>query len=64
VWRALVPAAERLDSRALAAVLLGGDAGLRAGEVMALEQTDVSRANRLINVQRQVWRTVVDTHKA
>lgn len=53
---ALVAAAERLDPRILAAVLLGGDAGLRAGEVMALEQTDVSRANGLISVERQAWR--------
>jgi integrase len=62
-YAALVAAAQRLDARILAAVLLGGDAGLRAGEVMALEQTDVSRANRLITIERQVWRGVVDTPK-
>ena len=62
-YAALLAAAQRLDARILAAVLLGGDAGLRAGEVMALEQTDVSRANRLINIERQVWRGVVDTPK-
>lgn len=50
---ALVAVAERLDPRTLAAVLLGGDAGLRAGEVIGLELTDVSRANRLITVERQ-----------
>ncbi|HET6440641.1 MAG TPA: tyrosine-type recombinase/integrase, partial [Anaeromyxobacter sp.] len=58
-----VGAAERLDARILAAVLLGGDAGLRAGEVMALDQTDVNRANHLVNVERQVWRGVIDTPK-
>ncbi len=60
---ALVAAAERLDPRTLAAVLLGGDAGLRAGEVIGLELTDVSRANRLITVERQVWRGIVDSPK-
>jgi integrase len=60
---ALVDAAERLDPRTLAAVLLGGDAGLRAGEVIGLELTDVSRANRLITVERQVWRGIVDSPK-
>lgn len=62
-YATLVAAAGRLDARILAAVLLGGDAGLRAGEVIGLEQTDVSRANRLVNVERQVWRAVVDTPK-
>lgn len=62
-YAALVAAAQRLDARIVAAVLLGGDAGLRAGEVLALEQPDVSRANRLITIERQVWRGVVDTPK-
>jgi integrase len=62
-YAALLAAGERLDPRTVAAVLLGGDAGLRAGEVMALDQTDVSRGNKLIAVERQVWRTVVDTPK-
>jgi integrase len=62
-YLALVAAAEQLDPRTLAAVLLGGDAGLRAGEVIGLELTDVSRANRLITVERQVWRGVVDSPK-
>ncbi len=62
-YAALVAAAKRLDQRILAAVLLGGDAGLRAGEVVALDQTDVSRANGRITVERQAWRSVVDTPK-
>ncbi len=62
-FAALVAAAERHDPRTLAAVLLGGDAGLRAGEVIGLELPDVSRANKLITVERQVWRSVVDTPK-
>jgi integrase len=63
-YDALVAAAERLDRRILVAVLLGGDAGLRAGEVIALDQTDVSRANRICTVERQVWRGVVGTPKS
>jgi len=43
-YAALVVAAERLDPRTLVAVLLGGDAGLRAGEVVGLELADVSRS--------------------
>ncbi len=62
-YAALVSAAERHDPRTLAAVLLGGDAGLRAGEVIGLELTDVSRANKLVGVERQVWRGVVDSPK-
>jgi integrase len=63
-YDALVAAAERLDRRVLVAVLLGGDAGLRAGEAMGLDQTDVSRANRIITVEQQVWRGVVGTPKS
>jgi integrase len=44
-------------------VLLGGNAGLRAGEVVALELPDVSRANARITIERQAWRGVVDTPK-
>jgi integrase len=62
-YAALVAAATRLDRRILTAVLLGGDAGLRAGEVIGLELPDVSRANNRITVERQVWRGVADTPK-
>jgi integrase len=62
-YASLVAAAVRLDRRVLVAVLLGGDAGLRAGEVIGLELPDVSRANARITVERQVWRGVADTSK-
>jgi len=62
-YAALVAAAARLDGRILAAVLLGGDAGLRAGEILGLELSDVSRAHERITVERQVWRGVADTPK-
>ncbi len=60
----LLEAAGKLDPRILAAVLLGGDAGLRAGEVVGLEWPDVSRARGRIVVERQVWRGVVGTPKS
>ncbi|ACL67027.1 integrase family protein [Anaeromyxobacter dehalogenans 2CP-1] len=62
-YAVLVAAARRLDPRILAAVLLGGNAGLRAGEVVALELPDVRRANARITIERQAWRGVVDTPK-
>lgn len=62
-YAALVAAAARVDPRVVAAVRLGGEAGLRAGEVIGLELTDVSRANNRINVERQVWRGVADSPK-
>lgn len=37
----VVEAAKRIDTRAHLAVLLGGEAGLRAGEIMALERRDL-----------------------
>jgi integrase len=40
-YEALVEAAERCGLDVLIAVLLGGDAGLRMGEMIALEQSDL-----------------------
>lgn len=37
----VVEAAKRIDARAHLAVLLGGEAELRAGEIMALERRDL-----------------------
>ncbi len=51
----LIEAARGYDARAHLAVLLGGDAGLRAGEMLALEWTDVDLARREIHVQRSDW---------
>jgi integrase len=54
-YAALRTAAEKHDPRTLAAVLLGGDAGLRRGEIVGLEWPDVSRAHGAITLERQVW---------
>jgi integrase len=59
----LVAAGERLGSDAHVAVLLGGDAGLRSGEIRALEWTDIDFVTRQIRVERSVWRDHVTTTK-
>jgi integrase len=51
----LVEAAHALDPRVEAMVVLGGDAGLRRGEIMALEWTDLDSKRRQIHVQRSEW---------
>ena len=44
-------------------VLLGGDAGLRLGEIVALEWRDVDLAARRLTVQRSDWRGHVTVPK-
>jgi integrase len=51
----LVSAAEALDWRIHAMVLLGGDAGLRSGEILALEWTDLDFDRGTMHVQRSEW---------
>ena len=59
----LIDSAESVDERAHLAVLLGGDAGLRCGEIMALEWTDIDFAKRRIRVQRSEWKGRVTVPK-
>jgi integrase len=55
VYERIVEAARQIDPRIHAAVLLAGDGGLRRGEIIALEQTDVDfKASRMI-VRRNVF---------
>lgn len=51
-YEQLVDAARATDPNALVIVLLGGEAGLRCGEMMALEWRDVDLGKRQICVQR------------
>jgi integrase len=51
-YERLVESAQATDPRAYQVVLLGGEAGLRCGEMMALEWTDVDLAKRQLSVQR------------
>jgi integrase len=62
-YQRLVDAAAGLDSSTYVAVLLGGDAGLRAGEIRALEQPDIDRKAGKIVVARSEWRGEVGTTK-
>jgi integrase len=59
----LVEAARRLDSNGYLVVLLGGEAGLRCGEMMALEWRDVDFQKRQICVQRSEWKGHVTVPK-
>lgn len=58
----LVKAAQS-ESLALLLVLLGGEAGLRCGEMMALEWSDVDLAKRQMTVARSEWKGHVTTPK-
>jgi integrase len=52
------------DPRAYLIVLLGGEAGLRCGEMMALEWSDVDLGKRQLCVQRSEWKGHVTTPKS
>jgi integrase len=62
-YERLVEAADAMDPRAYLIVLLGGEAGLRCGEMMALQWTDVDLAKRQLCVQRSEWKGQVTTPK-
>ena len=51
----LVGAGGKLDPRIELFVLLGGDAGLRCGEIIALEQTDIDFKRGYLVVRRSEW---------
>jgi integrase len=61
-YERLVEAA-RPDTRAYLVVLLGGEAGLRCGELMALEWTDVDLGKRQLCVARSDWKGHVTAPK-
>jgi integrase len=59
----LVEAAKAVDAETHLVVLLGGDAGLRCGEMMALEWPDVDFARRQLRIQRSEWKGKVTAPK-
>jgi integrase len=61
-YERLVEAAKS-DPNAHLIVLLGGEAGLRCGEMMALEWRDVDLSQRQICVQRSEWKSHVTIPK-
>jgi len=62
-YERLVGAAERLDRRTYLIVLLGGEAGLRCGEMMALEWSDVDLEKRQLRIERSDWKGQVTSTK-
>ena len=62
-YERLVVAAEATDWRTLLIVLLGGEAGLRCGEMMALEWTDIDLPRRHLCVARSEWKGQVTMPK-
>lgn len=63
VFQRLVDGAAAYDERAGLTVLLGGDAGLRMGEMAALEWGDLDFKRGHLHVRRQEWRGVVGLPK-
>src|SRR5688572_17616870 len=59
----LVEAARLLDPRTHLIILLGGEAGLRCGEMIALEWSDVDLLKRQLTVSRSDWSGHVTTTK-
>ena len=62
-YERLVEAAKAREPNAYLIVLLGGEAGLRCGEIIALEWEDVDLGKRQLCVQRSEWRGHVTTPK-
>jgi len=54
-YKRLAEAAAKVDPRVHLLVLLGGSAGLRRGEIIALKWTDLDIKRRIIHVTRSIW---------
>jgi integrase len=63
-YEQLVAAAQALDPNAYLVALLGGDAGLRCGEIIGLEWRDVDLGKRQLCIQRSEWRGHVTLPKS
>jgi integrase len=64
VFETLVEAAGSTDRQACLVVLLGGEAGLRCGEMIALEWADVDLGKRQVCVRRSDWNGHVTAPKS
>ena len=60
----LLQAARDFDWRAELAVLLGGEGGLRLGEMTPLEWADIFFETRQIRIERAEWKGIVSTPKS
>src|SRR4051812_15042894 len=63
-YERLVEVAQSIDIRTLLVVLLGGDAGLRCGEILGLEWGDVDLAKRQLCVRQSDWNGQLGTPKS
>jgi integrase len=63
VFEQLAEGARRRGREAYLVVLLGGEAGLRRGEIAALQWGDVDFSKRQLCVQRSVWKGHVEAPK-
>ncbi len=54
-YERLLKAAETIDPRSYLIALLGGEAGLRAGEIVALEWADIDLERRQTRVRHSDW---------
>jgi integrase len=64
VYDQLVLAGEKVGRSVHRAILLGGDGGLRLGEIIALEWADIDFARGQLHVQRADWRGEVGLPKS
>jgi integrase len=62
-YQGLLGAAEKIDPRTQLLVLLGGEAGLRRGEIIALEWSDADLRRGLLTVERSEWKGSVTETK-
>jgi integrase len=62
-YERLVVASKEIDQMAYLIVLLGGEAGLRCGEMIALEWRDIDLGTRQLCVQRSDWNGQVTVPK-
>ena len=63
-YERLVDVAQSIDIRTLLVALLGGDAGLRCGEIIGLEWGDVDLAKRQLCVRQSDWNGQLGTPKS
>ncbi len=62
-YNQLVAAAQAIDLRCLLVVLLGGDAGLRSGEILALRHKHCDLRRGVIHVEENEWQGHVGSPK-
>jgi integrase len=62
-YERLVAAAKAMDPRAYLLVVMSGEAGLRLGEMVALEWGDIDFVKRQVCIQRSAWKGQVASPK-